>query len=713
MKKIRCLKWSALAAAVCALSACGGGGGSDSQDVTVDGAAVKGVIRNADVLVFELASKSFKASDGKQIGSGVTNGAGSFSNLKITDYKGGAVLLQIKSRASGTEVRCDARPSQIEKVCGAGKKRGDFIAVGPGFLLESFLPRLDKGSNRINVSALTQVIGGLANLKLATLDTSQALTQALSQVRSLAGGVDVVRTAPVDLIEAPANATGQQLAYSALNAAVLSLVDDTATSPQAAIASAVKNIADDFADGSIKKGKLADLVEAAQEQLDAAGKTDTAGVLASLDAASQGDPAADFKPEPVADNAGTAVSAAKAFAGNLRNTARRYEEVLQPDQASNTYLAGLEEAAGLAEPKALALFESLGLVVDQAGILINSGQTSGNRTFKTQGSNGQKTATVTMTSSGGVTIITATGDVQDDTVNLTFKLPTEQVQAKGSTLTVSLEGAAETVGSSGVKLSIASASKGVITLRDSTKPVLSDDEVQSDFTGQNINQVVFDLDATLAQKGSKALNFQGVIGATVVRCTAAGSVCATPEGEAVAFAPTRVSVKGTVKDGSNNEVNASIGVAISEASAKKFNYSLPYSATNFLEGTVTISSKVKLPASVAPETMVTVAIDSKGWNNARQAPIGAVTITFMEGSTVLLTVNGENTASKVDITTVKINGAGDVLLTLVNKAANPAEDVDIGGSILTVNGVKAAEVRQNGDLITLHYVDGTFETLFN
>jgi hypothetical protein len=702
-----------MAGAVLALTACGGGGGGGSSEITIDGAAVKGVIRNADVLVFELGAKSLNAVDGKQIGSGATGPGGAFNNLKITDYQGGAVLLQVKGRATGTEVRCDAPAAQVAKVCGAGKSRGDFIAVGPDFLLESYLPKLSNGSNSLNVSALTHLLGGLAKLKLATLNTSQALAQAQSQVRSLAGGVDVVGTAPVDLLSVPANATGQQLAYSALNAAVLSLADSTATTPQAAIASAVKNLADDFADGSIKKGKLADLVAVAKAQLDAAGKADSAGVLASLDAASQGDPASDFKPEPIADNAGTAVSAAKAFTGNLRNTVQRYEDVLRPDQASNTYLAGLEEAAGLAEPKALALFESLGLVVDAAGELIDSANASGTKTLSTQGTGGAKSATITKSSTGGVTTITAVGSVRNDTVNLTFKLPTDKDQAKGATLTVSLEGSAETVGDSGAKLTIASASKGVVTLRDASKPILSNDEIQNDFTAQNIKQVVFDLDATLAQKGSKTLSFQGVIGATVVRCEASGNVCSTPAGDVAAFAPTRLSVKGVVKDGTNNEVNANIGVTIADASAKNFNYSQPYSATNFLQGTVTISSKVKLPASVAPETTVTVAIDSKGWNNARQAPVGSVTINFTEGSTALLSVSGENTAQKVDITTVKISGNGGVLLTLVNKAANPAEDVDVGGSILTVNGVKAAEVRQNGGLVTLHYVDGTFETLFN
>jgi hypothetical protein len=703
------------AVAVCAmtLSACGGGGGGGggSKDADIAGSAVKGLVRNADVAVFELAAKTFSTAQAKQVGTGTTNANGAFS-LRTSGYAGGAVLLQIKGRSSGTQVRCDALPSQIEQVCGVGKSRGNFIDVGPEFLLESYLPALSRGSNRINASALTQLLGALASSKLATLNTSQALTQALSQVRSLAGGVDVVGTTPVDIVTPPANATGEQLAYAALNAAVLSLADPEAATPQQAIQSAVQKLADEFKDGSIEKGKLAGLVEVAKQQLVAAEVADTAGVLAALDAATQGDPDETFAPTPVSPAASTAIGAAKAFVGNLRNTAQRYEDVLQPDEATDAYLAGLEEAAGLGEPKAVALFESLGLVVEEAGILINSGQASGSRTLSTQGSNGAKTATVTMTSSGGVTTLTATGNVHDDSVNLTFKLPTEQIEATGSTLSVSLAGSAETVGAGGARLTIADTSKAVITLRNGAEPVLSDEEIEGDFTGENIGQVVFDLDATLLQKDSKALSFQGVIGATVLRCDAAGTVCQTPVGEPRAFAPTRVSLKGVVRDGANNEVNASIGVAIPLASARKFNYANPYSASNFLEGTVTISSRVKLPASAAPETTVTVAVESKGWHNATEVPIGKVTVTFAEGSTVLLTASSENSATKPEPTVVTLTGAAGVMLILVNQA-DPDEDINLTGSILTVNGIKAGEVRQNGGLVTLHYDDGTFETLFN
>lgn len=686
----------------------GGGGGDETPEVLVEGAAVKGLVRNADVRVFELPATSVRAVDGRRIGEGATDSQGRFS-LSVSGYAGGPVLLQIKGRSAGTDVRCDALPSQVAKVCGVGKSRGDFIPVGPDFELESYLPQLSSGRNTINASALTSLLGSLANAKLSTLDTSQALAQALSQVRSLAGGIDVVATTPVDLTEVPASASAEELAYAALNAAVLSFADDGAGSPQAAIQSAIDTLSDEFKDGSIEKGKLASLVATAQEQLDTAGKVDLSGVLASLEVAAQGDPDEPFEPEPVAP-AETAVATAKAFVEKVRGTVRHYEDVLQPDATTDQYVAGLEEAAALAEPKVLALFESLGLVVDEGRLLVANGQDGSTRTLTSNGSTGSKTATLTLSRQSGVTSVLVQGNVQDDSVDLRLVFPTDQLEATGAALTLEVSGTAETVGNSGAKLTVSPDSKVVVTLKDPSKPLLSEAQAGDDapVTGQNIQKAAFHLDATLEQKGGKAISFQGLLGATVVRC----DNCVVPQGTPVAFAPTRVLIRGIATDGSGNQVSANLSVALEESSAKTFNYAEPYTATNFLEGVIVFSFKAKLPASVAPETQVTAVIESRGWHNASEIPIGRITVTFAEGSTVVLTATGENRADDPVPSAIELRGGAGVVLRLVNKAASGA-DIDLTGSILTVDGTKVAEVNQNGGLITLHYEDGSFETLFN
>ncbi|HSW13003.1 MAG TPA: hypothetical protein VLI06_09215 [Solimonas sp.] len=705
----RRLALTAVTAATVFAAACGGGGGGGgggSEPVSVEGKAAKGIVRKADVTLIELAADSLDPAKGTVLGTGETDNSGNYK-LSIKGYKGGAVLARIKGRASkATEVLCDYKaPGVTDNDCGPGVKFGQVVKVDDKFVLETLLPGLERGlNNRMNATALTSILSRRAGALLRNVDTAGAIRLAMSQVNQLAGGIDVVRTTPINLVgDVPAAASPDEVVYAALNAAVLSRIPD-GSSGQDAISGAVDGLVAEFGtDGAIPKTQLRDLVEEAFNQLPE-GSSDSAGTLTRLENMAEG--TGDFMP-PATDNGdGTAIGRARLFVGDIRNSVQRYQDLPNLDQ--NDFVTQLDSVAQVSDARASELFDSIGLALDRAGELFDAGSPGG-QVNSTNSSGAQKTATVTITESGDNSTVRINGEVGDDTLDLTAVFPTDLEAATGATHNVTLAGNAQTTGTSGVVLTIKNG-KGTINTRASSQPV--EDEVGD--VGGNIDRVVLDLDATLAQKGvTDPVTFEGIVGLTVLQCNSGN--CSTPEAESVAALPTRVLLKGEVRNSKGSLVNGSIEVTIPEATARKFNFDQPYSASNSVIGTVVISTRAKLPDF--PEGLLTIAVDAKGATDPAVGesdgiPFGRVTVSLSEGDKLVLRVSGETTAAKPDsIPSVLLENASGVKLILDN-ISEGSNSIEVSG-VLRVDGKRAGVVQQTSSgLVRIVYDDGTFESLF-
>lgn len=702
------LKWrmTAMAAALAALSACGGGGGGGGSETTqVDGSAIKGNILNADVQLIELANNSLDPAQGKVIGSSQIGAANALFSVPVTGYSGGAVVIRIKGRPATamprTRVQCDFRRPGPDNDCG-NVEFGGFVDVDDSFVIESFLPALARNSsNRMNATALTALLRSRAATLLSGSETREAIRRAITQINQLARA-NVVTDTPVNLnAPIPESAAPEQVAYAALNAAVLSQAPAGATG-QAALTGAITSLNNAFTENnsSIPKEVVRDLVDAARDVLPA-GQAGAAGVLMDLEMSAQGEGNFNLPPQPAGNT--TAIQRARSFIGNVRNTAQRYGQLPSLDESG--FATQLEAAGDFADVHAVRLFEDVGGLVAAVGDALDENPQLTSFAYGSRSSgNVQKTANVTFTRANGNTTARVAGQpVGDATVDLTLVFPTALDGATGVTNNITLSGNAQTTASLGAVLTINEGSASV-TSKNGQAPI-EDDQGQA---GENIDRISLDLKATLAQKGvSNPVSFVGTIGATAVQCV--GATCsATPE--SVAATPTRLLLKGTVSGSAGQLFEGGIEVTVPETSARKFNATQDYSATNFIEGSIVVSGRAKV--TNFPEGLLTVAVDSKGYSNSAEVPIGKVLVSLSENGRLVLRVSSENTAQQPDFTALVLENADGVRLTLNNVAENPSQNVQVRGDLF-VDGQKAGRVEQSGSgLVRVVYDDGTFESLF-
>lgn len=702
------------------LTACGGGGGSDApaapSATRLTGAAVKGVIRNADVTVIELAS-NLNGSDGRVVGTGTTTSSGAYE-VSFTDYRGGPVRINVVGRADGTtRVVCDYRIGAPGDDCGTGIAFGDDIPVDVNFSLSSLAPTLNtagSGAASFNVTALSALITTLAEGASGGGTVAERIRVATFLANQFAGGVDVTRTTPVDLTSpaAIAAATGDSLAYSALNAAVLSLA--TAGSPQESISAAVATLAGQIAGGTLSNQTLHDLIDTAQQQLTAAGGVDTGGLLVALDettGCSDGSACTglyELADAPPTLNAG-AIARAKAFSTDIRTSVENYEDAFDPD--SNVFIGRVRDVGEFSGDAATDLVGDIADAIDQAISLRDDGVTSGTITgFTSAGA--ATSATYTATISGGNETYRIVGAVDDATVDITGVLPARNAGGDivGTNLAASISGTARTTSGAGLSLAITTGTASVVR-RDGTVPL--EEELPG---GRNFDRASIDVTATLAQVNvSNPLSFTGQVSVDAVQCNTTACAGGTADSGAIIAAPTSVELNGTLTDSTGNTVAGTFAVAVPEATARRFNYDLPYSATNFVDGTVTISARTALinPTPPVDNAQVTLAFMSTGYSDAKDYPIGNATLTFVRGSTTLFRVTGANSAAAPDLTRLDITGTGGVTIILNNIAADPSDDVVLSGEV-RVDGARAGVIQQlDSGLVRVVYDDGSFETLFN
>lgn len=705
------------------LSACGGGGGgSDSAGPPVTpsatrlaGAAIKGVIRNADVSVIELGS-NLNGSDGRVVGTGTTTSAGAFDVI-FTDYRGGPVRIDVSGRADGTtRVVCDYQVGTAGDDCGTGIAFGDDIPVDATFRLSSLAPTLRAATGSaagFNVTALSALITTLAE-GASTGTVAERIRTATFLANQFAGGIDVTTTAPVDLTSpaAVAAATGDSLAYSALNAAVLSLA--TAGTPQASISAAVATLAGQIAGGTLSNDTLHTLIETAQQQLLISGGVDTGGLLVSLDettGCADGSPCTglyDLADAPPTLNA-DAIARARAFSTDIRTSVEDYQDAFDPD--NNVFISRIRDVGEFSGDAVTSLADDIGDAISQAVDFRDSGASTGMITGVT--SAGVATlAQYTASVAGGNETYRIVGAVGDNTLDITGVLPARNAAGDitGTMLTASLTGSARTTTGAGVSLTV-SAGSATVVRRDGSIP--AEDEADG---GRNIDRASIDVTATLSQRNvTNPLSFVGQVSIAAVQCNNPACAGGTVDSGTVIGTPTRVELNGLLTDSSGNTIGGTFAVAVPEATARRFNYDAGYSATNFVDGTVTISARTALIGAppMVPDAQVTLAFNSRGYDDDRDYPIGDATLSFVRGSTTLFRVTGANSSAAPDLTRLEITGTGGVAITLNNISPTPRDEVVLSGEV-RVDGARAGVIQQlDSGLVRVVYDDGSFETLFN
>src|SRR5690606_38086712 len=138
------------------LSACGGGGGGSSSDSrpqdppsssragVVEGSVIKGLLKDAVVKAYELNDRG----DRVRVGQGSSDQEGRYSLELSTDYKGGAIEIEVESTAN-TKMLCDA-------VDGCGSALfGQEIPVPVGFKMSALIPEAPKYAGEKLEAAVT------------------------------------------------------------------------------------------------------------------------------------------------------------------------------------------------------------------------------------------------------------------------------------------------------------------------------------------------------------------------------------------------------------------------------------------------------------------------------------------------------------------------------------------------------------------------------
>jgi hypothetical protein len=354
MKKITMQK-SLLAISITAiLTGCGGGGGggettSSSIDATIQGKAAKGIIIGGDVVADEMNGDG--TTKNANVGSAITGSDGKYSLDLNGDYEGGPIRITVSKNANTTTV-CDA-PSG----CGpAGDLTLDndpqngTVDFGEQYKptnlsMIALVPDAEDGETiDVQVTPFTNLAAqqaiGTGSLSVASI------TAANSEVSALLGGVDILRTEPVDITNLTGDENANAVAYAALSAAIIEAAADGTNEPD--IESALNDLVSDFTGGQIQADDLEDIITDSQAVFTEVGAVDTSGLLADLQADVDDASGGVIDPEPNENAGDSDVELAKAFISDLRTWGTVIDaEITQPSLAFEEQVDMVNAAAEL------------------------------------------------------------------------------------------------------------------------------------------------------------------------------------------------------------------------------------------------------------------------------------------------------------------------------------------------------------------------------
>jgi len=318
------------------LSGCGGGGGSSDSspspstftNVTLDGTAAKGIIKDGNVIAEELNTDGSVLA---QVGSAVTGADGRYTLMLGANYIGGPIQVTISTDAN-TQMKCD-----VPSGCGV---RTDGVAdttnpttidfgewYKPGSLTMSALVAEAVSNDTISVSITPYTNLAASRAMAAGSLTAVEIYSANSEVSNLLGGIDILNTRPLDITSVTAISGGNrtEIAYAAFGAAIAALADTSGGNPD--IDGALDTLSSSFAGGMIiaDDGGMDDTVISLQEIIDGAtgalgktGRTDTSGTFIALQTDVDDAVNNTVDPTPSDTTGGTALAKVKAFVSDVR-----------------------------------------------------------------------------------------------------------------------------------------------------------------------------------------------------------------------------------------------------------------------------------------------------------------------------------------------------------------------------------------------------------
>lgn len=305
------------------LSACGGGGSSSgpqdppssSRAGVVEGSVIKGLLKDAVVKAYELNDRGDRV---RQVGQGTSNQEGRYSLELSTDYKGGAIEIEVES-AANTKMLCDA-------VDGCGSALfGQEIPVPVGFKMSALIPEAPKSAGEKLEAAVTpwsHMAAERAKKLIADGETAQAAASKATSETSEIVGFDISETKAADLSALGKNASAAEVKYAAANAALAAVLLADPSKIQEKLNQLAKSFEDGKFDdsdaikiGEIKQG-LKKVVES--DQFAQIGNEEAANDLKNIEAKLP--EAGEYDPEPVDEDllTGSDVEKFKAFTKQAR-----------------------------------------------------------------------------------------------------------------------------------------------------------------------------------------------------------------------------------------------------------------------------------------------------------------------------------------------------------------------------------------------------------
>lgn len=441
----------ALAASISLLlSACGG---SDDEttpsadtpaaftSATVQGKAAKGIIISGNVTANELnADGTVKTAN---VGSAITDANGRYSLTLSSNYSGGPIEISITTGAN-TVMVCDAiggcgtftAAANIPEIDNNTDLNIDFgDRYKPSSLnMTAMLSDASNGETiDVQITPFTHMAAqrarALAGLAGGSLDAT-TVAQANSAVSNLLGGVNILRTQPVDITDLTSltSADLTAIAYSALSAAIAELADDS--SGQIDIDGQLLSLSDDFNDGSFSNSTLDSIATGATNALAQTSTTDTSGVLASVDTAA-GDGTGDSTPQASANAGSSDIGKAYAFVSDLRTWGTVINaEVQSPSAAFETQIEladsvydlvdnSFDKAMSAGAEAIFSLFDGINTSTDLTAHTVSGGSFTAGTISVATGTNGLDTYSIT----GGVFDPANDTDNNNATLAMSVKLP--------------------------------------------------------------------------------------------------------------------------------------------------------------------------------------------------------------------------------------------------------------------------------------------------
>ena len=439
------LKTASLALAISSLTlaGCGGSGSSSSSSPStpvtqppsatqVSGAAVKGVLRQAQVVAWELDANGAQV---RKVGEAITDADGQYSIDLTSAYQGGVIEIEV-SATPETRMVCDATDC-------AGVARGEEYELPDSFRMSAVTANPD-GAKTLSapVTAWSTMAANRAKALVADgRSLSQAATRAAAEV-SLVAGFDVART-PARSITNMDNASEAEKKAAVMNAVIAEVVFQPGGTVES-IAQRFESLAKVLEDGKLDDddSDFTSAVSAAsaaiiaipevKEQLP---QSVISEVNLQAELIAEGiDAGESINDDLLADGVASKVEQFQQFVAQVRAWASSIE-ALDGDQLATAINADQDTIRAIFDETTQGQFEYLGLVVDsvnrflmnnleEANDMIRSGGTKTVNVYRDLNEQGELlgTATLAVSNNNGLRVqVTGTAGGTHQPVALTLQ----------------------------------------------------------------------------------------------------------------------------------------------------------------------------------------------------------------------------------------------------------------------------------------------------